>query len=530
MLKVVIVDDEERICQLIRALVDWDDLGMEVAGMANNGLDALELVNEIKPEILITDIRMPGCSGLELLEKVKEKNPSTEIIIISGYAHFEYAQRAIKYGVGDYLLKPINKTELNAILQKLKERIVARQESENDILHLKQKSENNNRRLQLNLMEQLIEQKVDELSIQTLQTEYYLKVQEGAFQAFWIKVDNGSEELSPSGLNIVMDKVENLIESNFRPKCHELLMCRKGFSYIGVMNYQPDKAEEIKHLLRDCLKQLEAQKDIYGAITFTGAVGGIKEKSEQLAASVYEASVIIKERLVVNGHGRVLEKMPSEGRVHELNLPEKYLRMITQAIEVMSVDEADDVIIQIQSDIERMQTVHGYEVQELVMALGRLFLSRLQIEHREAEIRKFEEKCECCGSGRELFDRLAGLQRECLEELVKQHENDAVRPIRQAKQYIQQHFSEQITLEEVSGVVGLNAAYFSVLFKKSEGEGFAKYLINLRIEEAKRLLRESNDSVAEICRKVGYNDLKHFTHTFEKTTGIKPATYRKLYG
>ena len=85
-------------------------------------------------------------------------------------------------------------------------------------------------------------------------------------------------------------------------------------------------------------------------------------------------------------------------------------------------------------------------------------------------------------------------------------------------------------MEEVSSEVGLSAAYFSVLFKKSEGEGFAKYLINLRVEEAKRLLREGNDSVAEICRKVGYNDLKHFTHTFEKVTGVKPATYRKLYG
>ena len=116
------------------------------------------------------------------------------------------------------------------------------------------------------------------------------------------------------------------------------------------------------------------------------------------------------------------------------------------------------------------------------------------------------------------------------EELEKKREETSIRPIRQAKQYIQNHFSEQITMEEVSSVVGLSSAYFSVLFKKSEGEGFARYLINLRMEEAKRLLRESNIPAAEICRKVGYNDLKHFTHTFEKATGVKPATYRKLYG
>lgn len=530
MLKVVIADDEERICQLIRALIDWESLNMKVTGMAHNGLDALRMVEEEEPDILITDIRMPWCSGLELIEKVKEKNSAIEIIIISGYAHFEYAQRAIKYGVGDYLLKPINKTELYTILQKLKERIITRQESENDILNLKQKSENNNRRLQNGLMMQLIEQKVSGLSLQTLQTEYALKVEPGIFQAFCIKVDNGRGELNQSGLNIILDKIESLVDSNLRSKCYELLIYRSGFSCVGIMNYATEKVDEIRHQLRDCLKQLESQKDLYGAITICGAVGGMKEEPEQMTETLYEASVIIKERFVVNGSGRVLEKMPSEGMLSELNLPEKYSRQITHAIEVMSIEEADDVVRQIRESVESMQSVHGYEIQDLVMVLGRLFLSRLQMENREAEIKKYDEQCEQCGTVEELYGRLTALQKNFLEELIKQHESDAARPVRQAKQYIQKHFNEQITLEEVSGVVGLNAAYFSVLFKKSEGEGFAKYLINLRIEEAKRLLRETNDSVAQICRQVGYNDVKHFTQTFEKAAGIKPATYRKLYG
>ena len=102
--------------------------------------------------------------------------------------------------------------------------------------------------------------------------------------------------------------------------------------------------------------------------------------------------------------------------------------------------------------------------------------------------------------------------------------------IRKAKQYIQEHYSEPITQEEVSSAVGLSPAYFSVLFKKTEGEGFARYLINVRMEQAKILLRESNSPVSEICRLVGYNDVKHFTHTFEKAAGVKPAVYRKLYG
>lgn len=88
-LKVVIADDEVRICQLIQALVNWEEMGMEIAGTANNGIDACEVIEKVCPDILITDIRMPGCSGLELIEKIKKTKPELEIIIISGYAHFE---------------------------------------------------------------------------------------------------------------------------------------------------------------------------------------------------------------------------------------------------------------------------------------------------------------------------------------------------------------------------------------------------------------------------------------------------------
>lgn len=119
MLKVLIADDEEKICQLIIKLINWEEMGLKIAATASNGIEALEQAKICKPEILITDIRMPGIDGMELIRKVKEKLPDTEIIIISGYRHFEYAQTAIRYGVRNYLLKPIKKEELRDTLQKI---------------------------------------------------------------------------------------------------------------------------------------------------------------------------------------------------------------------------------------------------------------------------------------------------------------------------------------------------------------------------------------------------------------------------
>ena len=119
MIKLVVADDEERVCRLIVALGNWEKLGIQVVGTAENGIEALDIIRREKVDILITDIRMPGYNGLELIEKVKQIAPEIKIMIISGYATFEYAQTAIKNGVNDYLLKPINREALNESLEKM---------------------------------------------------------------------------------------------------------------------------------------------------------------------------------------------------------------------------------------------------------------------------------------------------------------------------------------------------------------------------------------------------------------------------
>lgn len=123
MLSVVLADDENKILLLLQKLIDWESLGYEIAGTANDGLRALELVREKQPDLLITDVRMPGCSGIELIQRAKDLQPNLHFIIISGYRKFEYAQNALKYGVEDYLLKPIKQDDLIGILLRLKDKL-----------------------------------------------------------------------------------------------------------------------------------------------------------------------------------------------------------------------------------------------------------------------------------------------------------------------------------------------------------------------------------------------------------------------
>lgn len=126
MIKVLIVDDEFRVCQLICNLIDWGSLDMQIIGVAHNGIEARELARETVPDLVITDIRMPGCTGLELVEQLREIYRSVSFIIISGYTNFEYTRLAIQYGVSDYLLKPIDKEELLATVTRIRHEIEAR--------------------------------------------------------------------------------------------------------------------------------------------------------------------------------------------------------------------------------------------------------------------------------------------------------------------------------------------------------------------------------------------------------------------
>lgn len=529
MIRVIIADDEDRICQLIKALVDWKEMGLEIVGVAHNGLEALEQVQKLRPDILITDIRMPGCNGLELVQQAKEFTRELEIVIISGYAHFEYAQQAIRFGVGEYLLKPIGRAELTATLEKLKGRIYARRKTEQSKEELLRKAEMDEKRLQINLVSRLLEEEPLPLSMETLQDTHHLQVQPGNFQAFWLKMDCAKDSLGEDSAAALMDKAQELLERCLSGKCFVMISAIRGFSCIGIMNYGGTRQEELRRALKSSLSQMEVQKNIFSPVTFSMAVGAAVKEPELLQQSMKEAELLIQDR-IVKGTGRLLERMGTSGSFESEKAMEHYLRGITHAVESLSVEEADRAVDALQEEIHRSRDVRGHEIFEMVYSAADIFSARAQMPDRGERMKEFRNQCTQCSSTEELLACLGAFQDEYIKAVLSQRENDAIRPIRRAKQYIQNHYSEPITLEEVSGIVGLSPAYFSVLFKKTEGEGFVKYLTNVRLEQAKILLRETNVSVAEICRKVGYNDSKHFTHIFEKTVGIKPATYRKLYG
>lgn len=529
MLKVIIADDERLICRLVQTLADWDSLGMEVVAMAENGLEALELVQSERPDLLITDIRMPGCDGLELICSAKQIMPDLEVVIISGYAHFEYAQSAMKYGAGYYLLKPIKQTELMETLEKIRERCEARLEARTAMDRQHQNSQKDLSRIRESLVKDLLSKHAVELTEEILRDSYHVNTAGGMYQVFMVKMDGQMNQIGRSSMEAMQEKIGSIFNHVLSPVCHDMLLYFQAYTGYGVMNYDSSRKDEVRRGLRECLSQLEIKRNLLGPLAFSISLGTAVESPGQMASSLESARNAMMERLV-EGKGRLLESVPPGSGMGKQNLLDKYVKIMEHSVDGLSTEEAGEASRMLETESMGIDNICGRELLELVLSAGRLFIARTALSNVEEIQREFEESCSLCGTAGELFGLLGRIQDKLLNEARELRSSEAARPIRIAKQYVMQHFQEPITLETVCEDIGFSVNYFSMLFKRETGEGFAKYLTRVRIEEAKTLLRETSLPVAEICEKVGYSDRKHFTHTFHKATGLNPAEYRKLYG
>lgn len=528
MWKVVIADDENLICRLVQALVDWEALDMRVEATAQNGPEALAKIEEIHPDILITDIRMPGLNGLELIRRVREREPELEIIIISGYAHFEYAQNAMALGVRNYILKPIKQDELCGALQSVVRRI--REKRGRD--HAGDAEQAGTARDREVLNRKLIHTlRGDDagLTAEMLQKDFGFCTEGDCFQTFVMQMDLDGEKLNGNALQLLREKGSDVCGETMEKWCVDHAVIFDQYRACGVLNYRSQDREHVRFQLRELLRRLEAKKSLFGEVEFTLALGGETQRPEKLGDSMKKAWRTIDERLV-EGCGRLLENQPESSGIQKQDLLEYFAKETEHAIEVMDLQEAYRAAEELKSRILEMPEIRGGEILDIVLRAGNFFLFRLGAEQSEKLQQVYADSCMHQGSVDKLFGELGMLQKLVFQEMLESRENDSSRPIRAAKQYIKQNYTRNITLDEVAEYVGFSASYFSAFFKKETGEGFAKYLTRIRIEEAKGLLRETRIPVAEICEKVGYSDRKHFTYTFHKMTGVNPAQYRKLYG
>lgn len=526
MVKVVLADDENKIILLMRKLIDWDKLGYEIVGTANDGLRALEMVQELQPQLLITDIRMPGCDGIDLIRRAKEIQPALHCIVISGYRQFEYAQQALKYGVEDYLLKPIKEEEMINILLRVKDKLGERAALE---FRLQKSDEQRQERL-LSKLRNAAEQQQPFLSAAQLRAEYDWQTDRGTWLAALVKPDISSAGQYQDGYRIMMRHALEIVRREAVQIADRCAIAEQKEGIAVVLYIQEYRAVEVKRCFTKIRKEIEKQRDLFWDIRCTVCLGSRRHCAEELAFSMREALWLCRDRLCHVQPWR-------DAEIEELVCTEHYYMDTVQKKRFQEAAEYLDMSRYVQelensySYISHRQPMTGQMLEDWFRQVLEASIYGMQQNGQVDEhfASMMEEKFWKCSNAQEIFRLLQQSIKEQIGRLGKEISARETRPIMEAKRYMQQHYQEALRLEDVSSAVGFNATYFSALFKKETGQNFMDYLTELRINKSKELLCCDALSVQDVAEQVGYRDLKYFSRLFKKTTGVSPSDYKKLY-
>lgn len=535
MIRVVIADDEEKICWLMQEIIEWDRLGAELIGMVGDGLKALELVCSQRPDVLITDIRMPELDGLELIERVAQNSPETSIIVISGYQQFEYARTAIRFGVRDYLLKPLNAQELNHALEKIGEQKNARiaQRSEQSQLHseLERLRDRERQELLLSLLQgDDITQNIKELN-----ARYHLSLQDGVYRGMAVKVDIAYQRVEDVSAGFVLEHIQDLARTILSPVSCEALYAIEGETntLLMLLNRREElDSSELYTKLYLAWNQYVRSFDCY---TLSVGLSDVFP-AEHMADAMTQAKDLLEARILCGSNRLITVQRSTNGIAERFSVNEKTMFELQNSVSLLQIESSKEIIRStfsaLQENVREDYHVYWELANRMVRVIVKAFESvapEMETTERMENVEYFHLYLSNVSNALEMGECLAFAAERLLKRYQQKKQQQDSQPIRAAKEYVSTHLSEALTLSEIAAHAGLSSAYFSVLFKQSTGENLKDYITACRMERAKKLLRTTNDTVFAVAQQVGYTDKRYFSQQFEKNVGLKPAKYRKLY-
>lgn len=526
---VLLVDDEEEVIQVIMKKINWEGLGFSVIGYANNGVKALEMVEEFQPDVVMTDIRMPYMDGMELANRIKTDFPTTKILIFTGFDEFEYAKEAIHLEVEEYILKPGNSAELTNIFMKLKEKLDQEISEKRNVKVLQEYYMESLPLLQTNFYFTLIEGRIPEEELEKYLSDYQLTFRGPFFCCLVIHTSSSQmpEDMNPLLLaTSVQKQAEECLGEKWNAKC---------FSYLGntVLITELENENAVSELTDECDRFCRYTQRIIGAVVTVG-IGLVCDNILEIAQSYSSAREAVSYR-VIYGVSRAInikEVAPQEmGKSDSSNDAERsnLFKKIRMGSEEDIVEAANQCLEHIAASTKSLQQYH-IAIMELISALYWFAANNdIVIEELSGDMRKL------CSS---LLDLEPAALRKWLINVSLSFSNtlNCARSkstqsfVFQAKEYIRDHYSdENLSLDSICQVLGVSNSYFSTIFKKETGNSFIGYLTDYRMEQASRLLIETNEKSYMIARNVGYADANYFSYVFKRKFGVAPSKYRSEY-
>lgn len=531
MLKILIAEDEMRIAELIQQLGHWEELNIEVADICYDGLSALESIKEKKPDIVLTDIRMPVYDGLELIQKTIEMGIHAEFIILSGYRHFEYAKSAIQQGVLDYLLKPIDEELLNQALMKACTRIQDKVNHDKKFGHERYSGGMWNRILPDSYLRETGKEwgRAEEMTLEQCNERYFTHFVSGAFRIYYVRttIDHTLQESS-----VFKEHIYGLIEKIGKKDLNIEIYFADGGMFL-LVNFSSGKKETERRFVSALFYGIKNLAEVYGPFDVTIGCSQYSENIENLSELAEQARMSEWGRLTFGGN-KILDFRMIQNLRHFKEkdlLTEDLVVRLQKCYDFLLLDELKSLFGEIVRLSKSYSSCHPLDMLRVQKKLICLLLDRYSMNEaeREKEYRKMVLKTSAANSFGALLEKTAELLMQSFNEYIEQLRQKQQKPVVEARSYIDSAYATDITLEVVAERVGLSPAYFSKVFKQETGMGFAEYLTNVRMNVAKKKLVESRESIKVIAVEVGYTGEKYFSKVFKKVVGIKPTIYRNLY-
>lgn len=535
MLKVFLVEDEFVVREGIKRNIDWQAKGYEFCGEAGDGELAFPMIQKLKPDIVITDIRMPFMDGLELSRLIKKDFPWMEIIILTGFEEFEYAKEAISLGVAKYLLKPISGDELLKEIAELADKIEDKKKEREIREKYAREMEENYEKERKELFQYLVtgSKSMTEL----LEIAERLKMDLSAIWYNVILIKLQSITQAPEEYSNHLIEVERKLRK-LRDERHTLVFDRnlEGKAFI----FKADSKEELEELQRKYVAGIEAELSGNEYFRYFGGIGTPVNRLRELPASFESASHAFAQRYLVKENrildSGALEQMTAvekeDFNIHNIDPKELQKDRIREFLKLGNKEEA---VYFVEEFFKRQGTnalnstiFRQYIVMDVYFCVA-AFLEELQVDREE--IAAFDVNAEMLQSKENAEEYVTRIIERAIILREKNASNRYGTIVDQVKKYIEEHYEEEeLSLNLLASNVNFSPNHLSTIFSQQTGQTFIKYLTDYRMNKAKELLRGTGKRSSEISLEVGYKDPHYFSYLFKKTQGMTPTQYRGKKG
>ncbi|MFF2886933.1 response regulator [Paenibacillus sp. NPDC057967] len=535
MAQLLIVDDERHITDRLSELVPWSESGITGVHKAYSAEEALDVMESCTIDIVLTDIRMPGMSGLELSEQIRRRWRKTKCILLSGHAEFEYAKEAIRHGAVSYLLKPAKDEELLAAVAQVRTELAEEWREVISQERIAQALRENLPQMRGNLLGELLlgkryaaaelRDKMTMLSV----PEFY----EQAFALMLVRLEQPFHNYDPHSLALVEYAVGNMAEELFQPDCqlwhgkdvHQYLVFlithgEGGADCAELYRMLESKASQLKDAIHTFLRGsatiLISRTGVFPtdlAMMYDGTLSTLRKRIgdvSDLILTVSDAAIGENETCSLSS----LYELPSLSHLLEAGQwQQAEQRLKSIAAELQTEEQLLEAYFIIASAASSYAHKNGQRLSDLIgpgyekLTVGLPFRNAQQLLDWSLE----------------LLGRLSS-------EAETDKQDSRAKLIADVRQFVEQHLDEDVSLTAISRHVFLHPVYISKIYKLETGENITEYVYRIRMEKAARLLLDTSDKIYEIAARLGYQRAHSFIHVFKKHTGLTPQEYRDKYG